>query len=233
MANNPHERSRHHPSMPWFPWGGQHGPQGGPPLHTGVPPYGLPMFIPPIPIWEQPPPPMDMWYAEYFANIPVFRDREPALIIVREIKQSAKRSLEEEDYLSALWKYQHAINICSNHELIEEEAIIHANCAFVGLKMEGEQSSMMAYNHASRCIALKPDFEKAYYRRAEAAKRLILNEKASLIPSDDPYLVALMDYCQCFTRNPETIEALAEAVILAVDSGKSQNGWEEERCGLV
>lgn len=79
MANNPHERSRHHPSMPWFPWGGQHGPQGGPPLHTGVPPYGLPMFIPPIPIWEQPPPPMDMWYAEYFANIPVFRDREVSL----------------------------------------------------------------------------------------------------------------------------------------------------------
>ena len=68
MANNPHE---HHPFMPWSPWA---------PADMGVPPYGVPMFVPPIPIWEQPPPPMNMWYSQYFANSPVFRDREVSLI---------------------------------------------------------------------------------------------------------------------------------------------------------
>ena len=57
-------------------------PTTGVPPPTGVPTYGTPMFVPPfplpvpVPIWEQPPPPMDMWYADYFANTPVFRDRE-------------------------------------------------------------------------------------------------------------------------------------------------------------
>lgn len=53
-------------------------------------------------------------------------------------------------------------------------------------------------------------------------KRLILDGRANLIPSDDPCLAMIMDYCKCFTMNPETIEALAEAVVLAVDFGRLQ-----------
>ena len=100
-----------------------------------------------------------MYCYESFLFVLVFV--QPALVVVKEIKQSAKRSLQFEDYVAALWKYQHAISICRSHELVEEEAIINANCAFVALKMEeGDQDEMMAYNYASRCIALKPDFEK-------------------------------------------------------------------------
>ena len=55
-----------------------------------------------------------------------------------------------------------------------------------------------------------------YYNSAEAARRLFFLENNASVLQEH----VIVDYCRCFSINPEIIDALVEAIVVAVDNGK-------------
>lgn len=159
------------------------------------------------------------------------------------IEKSAQESFRTKDYLGALWKYRYAVNLCKQLDLLEELPFMRAECADVALLIQrgngiDEVDGLMyAYREANWYIIEKSvyteeldtssndiDFvkyesllSKMYFTRAEASKRLILMEQADFIASTNPVVDAINDYCKSFAIDPKRVDALVEAIVLAVD----------------
>ena len=62
-----------------------------------------------------------------------------------------------------------------------------------------------------------------YYNSAEAARRLFFLENNASEACTCCHVLqehVIMDYCTCFSINPEIIDALVEAIVVAVDNGE-------------
>ena len=135
------------------------------------------------------------------------------------------------------------MSLCSQEHLLEAFPFMHAKCAEVALllnvKDENEKVDglMYAYKEADLCIRLyaktlstsAKDTAKTnqlvstvYFARAEAVKRLILMGQVDFVPSTTPVVDAINDYCKCFAMNPEKVEALVDAILIAVDNGECE-----------
>ena len=160
---------------------------------------------------------------------------------------SAQESIRTKHYFNALWKYKCAVSLCKQAHLLESWPILHAKCAEVALLIQGKDDNdkidglMYAYKEADLWISLQSQYAKilstcaqdhkakcnqllsmVYWARAEAVKRLILMGQGDFVPSTTAVVDAINDYCKCFAMNPEKVEALVDAIVIAVDNGECE-----------
>ena len=76
---------------------------------------------------------------------------------ISKLKEEAKACFLKKDYHSALGKYHHTLQLCREHKLHDEMAVIHANAAQVCLNLQLYED---AYKHADECLQINPDLDK-------------------------------------------------------------------------
>lgn len=77
--------------------------------------------------------------------------------VVAKIKEEGNGFFKEGSFHEALGKYYRALELCSQHNLKLDMAVIRGNCAQVCLKLRLYKD---AYEHADESVQLNPDLEK-------------------------------------------------------------------------
>ena len=105
--------------------------------------------------------------------------RQVARQLVEDIKAAGNESFKNEDFYDALWKYEHALQLCRVHSALEGEmATLHCNCSMACLKL-GDAGSIdlldadsipqmetmwysFSQQHSCRCLDFKPSVKIAH-----------------------------------------------------------------------
>ena len=79
---------------------------------------------------------------------------------MEKIKEAGNEDLRKGSTYEALWKYNHAVEVCKDCGLVSEMATIKGNCAQACLNMD---LYVQAYEHAQRHVELNPDSPKVHW----------------------------------------------------------------------
>ena len=75
------------------------------------------------------------------------------------MKEEGNDLYRRQQYNDALAKYTQALPLCQQHKLEKEETLIRGNCAQACLLLKLFKD---AFEHASECLRLDPDFSKVH-----------------------------------------------------------------------
>ena len=84
---------------------------------------------------------------------------------VLDAKKRGSEKLSSGDLAGAVTAYREALDLCSPSLLASQGAALHSNLALATLKQGNAAASLAA---ASECVRLKPDWQKAHFRKGEA-----------------------------------------------------------------